>query len=356
MSTYTLSEKEKKESLRLFKIYDGNLLSVIRELWKDPREKGTTRRGRAVRTYWIEKGLQYGVKAHDPNKKPTPHSKDCISQEEKEFILKSYSPELSKEELAKIIWPDKKIVFTSTKFKEFSNFVDSNFDTSTDDLCTQPYRCPRELSALIKRINPVVFRDFDLNKISAQDKRCLEKLIHYLNAPRFVQVANSYPYKSDRNMFEAEYIRSTWDKPDLTNDELNLYVNVCIDFIKQKDINRQIQKLNKMFEDTEGQQELTVKLAEMIKTKNDEYNICSKRIESLINTLNGRRSDRLKNQKAKNASILNLVEMFQQEQERELMLRMAQMQKKAVYEEADRLESMSEWKARVLGISKHEAI
>lgn len=34
------------------------------------------------------------------------------------------------------------------------------------------------------------------------------------------------------------------------------------------------------------------------------------------------------------------------------MLRMAEMQKQAVEEEAGRFESMPEWKARVLGISK----
>ena len=32
------------------------------------------------------------------------------------------------------------------------------------------------------------------------------------------------------------------------------------------------------------------------------------------------------------------------------------MQKKVVYEEADKMEKMSEWKARVLGISKNDAI
>jgi hypothetical protein len=35
---------------------------------------------------------------------------------------------------------------------------------------------------------------------------------------------------------------------------------------------------------------------------------------------------------------------------------MAEMQKKVVYDEADKLEKMSEWKARVLGISKNDAI
>ena len=38
------------------------------------------------------------------------------------------------------------------------------------------------------------------------------------------------------------------------------------------------------------------------------------------------------------------------------MVRMAEMQKKLIKEEAERMEGMAEWKARILGISKDDAI
>jgi hypothetical protein len=38
------------------------------------------------------------------------------------------------------------------------------------------------------------------------------------------------------------------------------------------------------------------------------------------------------------------------------MLKIAELQKQAAREEADRLESMPDWKARVLGISKEDVI
>ena len=57
-----------------------------------------------------------------------------------------------------------------------------------------------------------------------------------------------------------------------------------------------------------------------------------------------------------NASILSLVEMFQSEEERQVMVKIAEMQKATIKEEADRLESMPEWKARVLGIGKNDVI
>ena len=50
--------------------------------------------------------------------------------------------------------------------------------------------------------------------------------IKFLGAPRFIQVINTYSGSEDRRLFEAEFIRSVWDKPDLTSEELNLYINV----------------------------------------------------------------------------------------------------------------------------------
>ena len=38
------------------------------------------------------------------------------------------------------------------------------------------------------------------------------------------------------------------------------------------------------------------------------------------------------------------------------MVRIAEMQKEAVKQEADRLEGMAEWKARVLGISQDDVL
>ena len=48
--------------------------------------------------------------------------------------------------------------------------------------------------------------------------------------------------------------------------------------------------------------------------------------------------------------------MFQDEEERKNMVRIAEMQKEIVSEEAHRLESMAEWKARILGLSKDDII
>ena len=239
-----------------------------------------------------------------------------------------------------------------------SEFINSEFDQINlrDEVVAEKYSPPRALTTLIRRINKIIMKEFDIEKISIQDRKCLERLLTYLSAPRFIQVINSYITKEARDLFESEYIRSSWDKPDLTSDELNLYINVCMDYVNLREIEIQKQKLNQMFDETEGQNDLTMRLTEMLKTKAEEYNQCTNRIDKMLAKLNGERSKRIQNQHQRNASIISLVQLFQDEQERKLMIQMADMQKKVVYEEADRLEQMSDWKARVLGISKNDAI
>jgi hypothetical protein len=111
-----------------------------------------------------------------------------------------------------------------------------------------------------------------------------------------------------------------------------------------------------MFDEAEDQQDLTVRLAELLKTKSEEYNQCEKRMESLISKLQGDRSKRINSQVEKNASILNLVQLFQEEEERKVMVKMAEMQRKIISAEADQLEKMPDWKSRVLGIRKSDVI
>jgi Skp family chaperone for outer membrane proteins len=114
--------------------------------------------------------------------------------------------------------------------------------------------------------------------------------------------------------------------------------------------------LNDLFEDAQDQNEMTVKLAEIIKAKSGEYHQCEGRIETLTKKLQGDRAERMKNKQRENASILSLVQMFQEEDERKNMIRIAEMQKELVSKEAERLEGMVSFKARVLGISKEDVI
>ena len=76
----------------------------------------------------------------------------------------------------------------------------------------------------------------------------------------------------------------------------------------------------------------------------------------MLESLKEKRSDRLKKQIADNASILNLVEMWKEEESRKKMIQLAEMRKEAVKDEITKLGTMDEVKARIMGISEDEVL
>jgi hypothetical protein len=266
---------------------------------------------------------------------------------------------MSAYEISKIIFPSINITNLTievTVVAKFIEEVDQRLLHPDESAINAQYFAPKAISRVIKKINDYCQQDLDEKELGRQDMDNVESTMKFLAAPRFIQVINTYSAMDDRDLFEAEFIRTVWDKPDLTSDELNLYINVCMDYIHLKNISKAIDKLNRMFEECEDQRDMTVRLAELLKTKSEEYNQCEKRQETLIARLNGDRKERVKNKHKDNASILSLVRTFQNEADRNLMVEMAEKQKLLINEEADRLENMDVWKARVLGISKDEAI
>tara|TARA_B100000212_G_scaffold342604_1_gene331223 strand:- start:30051 stop:31109 length:1059 start_codon:yes stop_codon:yes gene_type:complete len=329
-----------------------DLSELTREVFMNESLDGRTKEGRLVRAYLSQKEIEYQTR-HVSKKDDI-----ILSPEQKEFIVNNCSSEISSLELAKLVFSDNKVKQMSKEFWAVHNFIESEGLNvySGETALNIKYSPPKADSKIIKKVLDCVGHEIDLDKINVQEKRCIEALRKFMSAPRFLQVISTYGNIEDRDLFEAEFVRATWDKPDLTTDEINLYINVCMDYIHLKRIQYAMDKLNRMFDEAEEQQDLTVRLAELLKTKSEEYNQCEKRMESLISKLQGDRSKRIASHVEKNASILNLVQLFQEEEERKIMIKMAEMQKKIIEKEADELEKMPDWKSRVLGIAKKDIL
>lgn len=331
----------------------SDLIELTRRTFNNDELDGRTKEGRAVREFLVENKLEYNTTKKEKREDIE------FSQEQKEFIIQYAKEGMSAYEISKIIFPSINITNLTKEVTEVAKFieeVDQRLLHPDESAINAQYFAPKAISRVIKKINDYCQQDLDEKELGRQDMDNVESTMKFLAAPRFIQVINTYSAMDDRDLFEAEFIRTVWDKPDLTSDELNLYINVCMDYIHLKNISKAIDKLNRMFEECEDQQDMTVRLAELLKTKSEEYNQCEKRQETLIARLNGDRKERVKNKHKDNASILSLVRTFQNEADRNLMVEMAEKQKLLINEEADRLENMDVWKARVLGISKDEAI
>lgn len=314
---------------------------------------GRSKQGRAVRAFLADQQIEYETKHIYPKEEIV------LTEEQKEFINQSCLDGMSCNHITSILYPELRNPQVSKEYSTILEYIhgqDSLQIHPSESAINRKYSPPKAVSKIIKKINDCCQKQIDESKLSIGERKAIESLGAFLSSPRFIQVINNYNAQDDRDLFEAEFVRATWDKPDLSSDEINLYINVCMDYIHLKNIQNAINKLNRMFDDAEDQQDLTVRLAELLKTKSEEYNQCEKRMESLIQKLQGDRSKRISSMHKQNASILSLVQLFQEEEERKVMIKIAQLQKKAAKKEAEDIESMPNWKARVLGVSKEDVI
>ena len=314
---------------------------------------GRSKIGRAIRKFMVEQGLDYETTVHRKV------DDIVLTDEEKEFLDSHTGQNMSSIQLAELLWPDREIKKLSKEQRVVADYVKNHhpdFVRTDESALGIRYSPPKAMSRSIKKINDFAGKNLNESKLQMQDKKCAETLMGSLSSPRFLQVINNYTAQEDRELFEAEFVRCVWDKPDLTSDEINLYINVCMDYINLKHIEHQKAKLNSMFDEAQDQQEFTIRLTEILKTKSEEYNQCASRMDKLITKLNGDRAKRVASKNEHTASVLNIVQLFQEEEQRAIMVKMAEMQKQIIKKEADELETMSDWKSRVLGVRREDVI
>ena len=347
-----LSEQQ-KQFLRENAAKITSLIDLTRQCFEDDKLDGRSKEGRAVRKFLVENSINFKTTA-------TSRTEDIeLTQQQKDFILEQAESGLSSLEIAKIIFPEKNVKSLSNEQRTVLAFIrDVNPDIipCQDGAALSSYISPKSPSRIIKKINDATGLNLDEAKLNRQKQVCVERLGINLNNSRFLKIINNYLNQEDRNLFEHEFIRLTWDKPDLTADEINLYLNVCKEVINLEVVSSHLNKLNDMFDIADDQTEMSVRLAEIIKAKSGEYHQCESRIENLTKKLQGDRAERMKKNQKENASFLSIVQSFQEEEERKTMIRIAEMQKESIKKEAERLEGMAEWKARVLGISQEDVI
>jgi hypothetical protein len=332
-------------------VRDLNILT--KRVFNNEEIDGRSIQGKLVRAFLVKNKLDYKTSKH------TKVDAVELTEANKHFIIQSAEQGMSSFAIAELLFPNKEIKKLGAEQRavlEHIRTVNENFIPSQESGLLTSYSPPKTYSRLIKKIFDSTGVQLEETKLSRNQKHCLDKLAINLSNSRFIKIINNYSSKDDRLLFEEEFTRLTWDKPDLTADEINLYMNVCKEIINLEVISKHLHKLNDLFDQTEEQQEMTVRLAEIIKAKSSEYHQCEGRIENLTKKLQGDRAERMKNKQRENASIISLVQMFQDEEERRNMVRIAEMQKQLVQQEAERLEGMAAFKARVLGISQEDVI
>tara|TARA_Y100000310_G_C20659590_1_gene803952 strand:+ start:540 stop:1628 length:1089 start_codon:yes stop_codon:yes gene_type:complete len=334
-----------------------SLLELINIAFPDKNVDGRSKEGRAVKEFLATRQIK-ARGAHEYQYK----EKIELTEDHIEFATNNASV-MNANEIARVIFKNHELMPLSQETRTVNEFL-KTLDPKvtyqdTEEIPENKYIPIKTPKAMITRINQYVHNGINRERIAPHQKKAVQTLIGYLHTYRFLHQINSYGSQTDRNLFESSFIRYTYDKSDLTQEEVDQYIVLSTEVIIASTIQRRVEHLQNLLDesasDTEGRR-IAMSLVEAISSAQTEYNQCINRQTKLLSDLKEKRSDRLKSQIRENASILNLVEMWKSEETRKKMISLAEKRKKVIQEEVDRLSSMDELKGKIMGLSEGEAL
>ncbi len=267
-------------------------------------------------------------------------------------------------DIARILFPDKaggliqeiKSVVTvleslDIKFTEENTSPEIVHDYS-------PPKTDHKIIAVINRANPDA--KYSITSLDSEKKRCISATKKHLNSSRFIQMVNSIRNPNHRIVFEEEFVKDVYDKPDLPPPEVAAYMNLANEYVISLVVTEQINNLNDRLkeatDDTEDSRKYTKNLSDSLSTKASEFDACHKRMDKLRQDLIGKRHDRLKHMSDVNKSLAKFVEVAKSEEGREYMLKLAEKREDELKQEAIRITNLSDLVAEIHGISVSEIL
>tara|TARA_Y100000593_G_scaffold86287_1_gene164725 strand:- start:2418 stop:3506 length:1089 start_codon:yes stop_codon:yes gene_type:complete len=356
-----LTEEQKNIILEEWNSREENppsLLELIRLAFPDkPDIDGRSKEGRSVKAFLATRNLSADG-AHVYKHK----DKIDLTEEQIQFI-ENNAAMMKALEIAKVIFKNNELTNLNQETRTVSEYIKSldiePYENTEEVPAAESYKPPKTFVAAVARVNKYVPGGINKEKITRQEKKNIETLMKFLETYRFVHHMNHYQTQTDRELYESSFIRYTYDKPDLTQEEVDQYIVLSIEVVISANIQRRVEHLQDLLDDvaddTEGRR-ISMSLVESISSAQGEYHQCINRQQKLLEALKTKRSDRLKNQIQENASVLNLVQIWKEEESREKLIKLAQLRKQQVGKEVENLSDMDEIKCKIMGLSKGEVL
>jgi hypothetical protein len=320
---------------------------------------GRSREGRALKVALSK----HSLKAKSTSYEARPYT---LSEVEKNFIV-SNAKTMNSLEIARVLFHKERITNLDVETRAVSKYLkelDSKVIFSPgaeDEVPMGEYKAPITIEGALKRVNQYLSYETDYRKLLPQQRKNLETLMSYMHTFRFLRQMNNYAALSERQLCEDAFVRYTFDKPDLTQEELDQYIVLCNEVVMSFKIQARSERLQIMMEDitavsADERMKLSMNLVEAIGKANTEYNSCITRQQKLLDDLKEKRSSRMSKAVKDNASVLNLIGLWKNEETRKQMLEIAAKEQKKVADEVEKLSNVSQVKARIMGLTKDEIL
>lgn len=352
-----LSQQQETDILNGWNSGVSDLKAIIQLAFPNTNYDGRSKQGYAVKSFLSSRQLKAKA-SHEYNAKK---SEAIVLEERHKDFIRNNCGSMRHYEMAKIIFKNPKLSNLSSETRVVINFVkEEKLDSLEKAVDRKTYKPPKTQEQAIARINDWVLEGIDIKKpLNEKQKKDIDALIKFCHTPRFIMMMNSYTEEEDLIILESSFIRYCYDKNDLREEELDAYINLCLDMVNQGKILKNIEKFNQMLMDSgvdSDGKKVSMSIAQAIETAQSELHQNLLRQEQRRGVLSGKRSDRIKELVQANASVLNLVGMWRGEEQRKKMLIYAEIEKESLSKEVDRFAEMDDIRAGIFGISKEELI
>ena len=350
----TLSDQQKQLILDIWNQAPTDdppsLIKIVEVTWGvgvDPRSK----KGRIVREFLASRQLR-------PRLAQDSKVKEIVLSDDDKTYIENNCKTMKAFEMARVLFNNPTINNLNAESRVIAKYLES-IDTPKiqDDTALDDYKPPVTLPQTIARINTYIKEEIEEIKLTGKQRKDIRSLMNYLHTFRFHNQINTFETKNDRQLFESEFVRCTYDKHDLTEEEVDQYIMYSTEVVISKGILKRISTLEKnQDQDIEESGKMNMAIVEAVKTLRQDYKASIKTQNDLLSALKVKRSERLSTAQKETASILNLVQLFKEEEMRKQMIDLAKQRQAVVAKDIDKLSSMDDLKAKIAGISKEEVL
>lgn len=333
---------------------------ITQDITGDTSLSGRNREGREIKRMFSLFGFDLS-KSYAYRKK-----KFELSEEQKETIRINYQRFKKPLELVRLVFPEKELTNLSIEYKAVNKFLQENYGENLgnniikeiNNTVDGDYKPPTTPLLALREVKKYV-KDFDLeeSKLELSKYRAMmTKMMHYLHDTHFLLTINkNFKDKDRRTLFLSTFVKYTYDKPDLTEEEREQYLTVATEAVISSDALEQISMFRDMIselkDDIGGEEQKNIRMntVELLDKVQKSYNDSQKRSDTLLKKLTTARSDKLKTQKAKTVSLVQLVNYWKDEENRKTTLKLAKAREAKLREAHKDLASISNLHAELWG-------
>ncbi len=359
-SKYLLSIEEQREiRSRINEFGKDDILAFAQEVLKNPDLSVRDEKFIKFREFYVK------LKSGDGS------VSNLITPEHVEFIKNNASRfDYSPAAIAKALFPEA----TGTVISSYSLPIKKTLEglgllaieevgDYGDDGPLGDYTPPRTQHMVMAKINEAVpTAKYYVSGLDSVQKENVRSMSAYLNHDMFVAKASGLKDKRKRRMFEMEFIRCLYDKPNLGNEYVTSYITLCYEMVNEITLTTQRDRIDDMInaivvdDDDEEKKKFNLAIGKAYEQICKNLDACKKRIEDLKKSLVGALSEKNKDMIDRSRSFAAFIELVKRKEGRDKLIKIAEAEKEDLKEEVEKISGYDWVIAEAWGLGKNEIL